>query len=170
MEDDLRFQKSNSNFIERFWGGYVSIERGGGYQVKRLTLKPGKRISLQKHLHRSEHWVVVSGVAKIVLGGESIVLGKNESTYVGVGVVHRLENLGKIPLEIIEVQLGEYLGEDDIERLGSTSGHDSGEPDFGRVKERGNVKSQINVDEQRFDEVDLGSEEFCIGPECGKNL
>ncbi|MBT6689784.1 phosphomannose isomerase type II C-terminal cupin domain [archaeon] len=158
MEDDLRFQKSNSNFIERFWGGYVSIERGGGYQVKRLTLKPGKRISLQKHLHRSEHWVVVSGVAKIVLGGESIVLGKNESTYVGVGVVHRLENMGKIDLEIIEVQMGEYLGEDDIERF---------EDDFGRVD--GEDLSTDYMGGHGFEsEVDLVSEEFCIGEGCGE--
>jgi|GEM_PF-862078 mannose-6-phosphate isomerase-like protein (cupin superfamily) len=161
---------SESGAVERPWGRFVSIEKKAGYQVKRLTLGVGKSISLQKHLHRSEHWVIVSGVAKVTLDNDEVVLRKGESTYVGVGVVHRLENLGKIPLEIIEVQLGEYLGEDDIERLGSTSGHDSGEPDFGRVKERGNVKSQINVDEQRFDEVDLGSEEFCIGPECGKNL
>jgi len=108
--------ESRRSGFERAWGNFISIDRGDGYQVKRLTLIPGKRISLQKHLHRSEHWVVVSGVAKVTLGEDDIILNKNESTYIPVGSIHRLENCGKIPLEIIEVQVGEYLGEDDIER------------------------------------------------------
>lgn len=153
----------DGGFVKRFWGGYISIENKNGYQVKRLTVKPGKRISLQKHLHRSEHWVVIGGVARVTLDDEEIVLRKGESTFVGVEVVHQMSNIGKMDLEIIEVQLGEYLGEDDIERF---------EDDFGRevsgdledVDEK--FKPSVNVDERRFDEVDMASEEFCIGPEC----
>ncbi len=154
-------KKSKSDFVERFWGGYICIENGDGYQVKRLTLKPGKRISLQKHLHRSEHWIVVSGVAKVTLGDERIILRKNESTYVAVGVVHRLENIGKIPLEIIEVQNGEYLGEDDCERL---------EDDFGRVEKQEPEAGSQELGGLVDGEIDWDSEEFCVGPECGKNL
>ncbi len=116
-------QESRQSYTERFWGRFISIEKGEGYQVKRLVIDSGKRISLQKHKHRSEHWVVVSGVAKVALNGEDFVLNKNDSTYIPVGAVHRLENLGEDPLVIIEVQNGGYLGEDDIERF---------EDDFGR--------------------------------------
>jgi mannose-6-phosphate isomerase-like protein (cupin superfamily) len=139
-------KKAESSVVERLWGRFVCIEKGDGYQVKRLTLKPGKKISLQKHLHRSEHWVVVSGVAKVRLGDEEIVLRKNESTYVPVGEIHQLENIGKIPLEIIEIQNGEYLEEDDIERLSPRD--DSGEP------------------EDNFGRVSFGNEEYCVGEEC----
>lgn len=118
--------ESRKEVFERAWGRFISIEKGEGYQVKRLTVDVGKRISLQKHFHRSEHWVVVSGVARVVLGEDEIILKKNESTYIPVDTIHRLENCGRIPLEIIEVQNGEYLGEDDIERF---------EDDFGRVKD-----------------------------------
>ena len=118
--------ESRKSGFERAWGKFVSIEKGEGYQVKRLTVDVGKRISLQKHLHRSEHWVIVSGVAKVTLDDDNIILKKNESTYIPIGAIHRLENYGKIPLEVIEVQNGEYLGEDDIERF---------EDDFGRVGE-----------------------------------
>jgi cytidyltransferase-like protein len=118
--------ESRKSYVERCWGKFVSIEKGDGYQVKRLTVDPQKRISLQKHLHRSEHWIVVGGVAKVVLDDREIFLYKNESVYVPIGAVHRLENIGKIPLEIIEVQVGEYLKEDDIVRF---------EDDFGRVEE-----------------------------------
>ena len=145
------------NFIERFWGGFVSIEKGDGYQVKRLILKPGKRISLQKHLHRSEHWVIASGVARVVLDDDEVVLRSGESTYVSVGCVHRLENIGKIDLEIIEVQMGEYLGEDDIERLAD---------DFGRIDGGEKFKPQVKVDERRSDKIRFEEEEFCVGPEC----
>jgi mannose-1-phosphate guanylyltransferase/mannose-6-phosphate isomerase len=90
---------------------------GDGFQVKRLTVKPGASLSLQRHRHRAEHWVVVSGTARVTRGEEQIDLTANESTYIPIGMNHRLENPGAAPLEIIEVQSGQYLGEDDIERL-----------------------------------------------------
>ncbi|HJW79095.1 MAG TPA: cupin domain-containing protein, partial [Beijerinckiaceae bacterium] len=94
-----------------------SIDLGSRFQVKRIVVKPGGRLSLQKHFHRAEHWVVVRGTALVTVGDRQKVLRENESTYIPLGEVHRLENPGKIPLEIIEVQSGSYLGEDDIVRL-----------------------------------------------------
>ena len=88
-----------------------------GYKVKRIMVKPGKRLSLQKHHHRSEHWVVVSGTALVTRGDEEYRVNANESTFIPIGEVHRLENVGKIPLVMIEAQVGEYVGEDDIIRL-----------------------------------------------------
>jgi mannose-1-phosphate guanylyltransferase/mannose-6-phosphate isomerase len=103
--------------VHRPWGYYESIDSGAGYQVKRLMLKAGHAISLQRHAQRAEHWVVVSGRARVTRGEETIVLGPNQSTYIPLGAVHRLENAGAEPLFVIEVQSGSYLGEDDIERL-----------------------------------------------------
>ena len=100
----------------RPWGWYEILARGPRYQVKRLVVRPGGRLSLQSHLHRAEHWVVVAGAARVTLGGEVRLLGENESVYVPAGVVHRLENPGKLDVELIEVQSGGYLGEDDITR------------------------------------------------------
>ena len=96
--------------------------QGDRYQVKRITVKPGKQLSLQKHHHRAEHWIVVKGTAQVTRGEEILLLAENESTYIPLGVVHRLENLGKIDLEMIEVQSGGYLGEDDIVRLEDSYG------------------------------------------------
>jgi len=110
--------------IYRPWGGYTHLLSGDRFQVKRLFIKPGKQLSLQKHHHRSEHWVVVRGVAEIVIDDKSLFLSENESTYISQGAVHRVSNPGKILLELIEVQTGAYLGEDDIVRF---------EDDFGRV-------------------------------------
>jgi mannose-6-phosphate isomerase-like protein (cupin superfamily) len=93
-------------------------DSGSRYQVKRICLNPGARLSLQKHFHRSEHWVVVHGVAEVTIGEDVRLYHENESVYVPIGAVHRLANPGKIPLELIEVQVGSYLGEDDILRLG----------------------------------------------------
>ena len=90
---------------------------GPRYQVKRLTVKPGAALSLQMHHHRAEHWVVVSGTAKVTRGEDVFILSENESTYIPIGMMHRLENPGQLPLEIIEVQSGSYLGEDDIVRV-----------------------------------------------------
>ncbi|MGB3215658.1 MAG: mannose-1-phosphate guanylyltransferase/mannose-6-phosphate isomerase [Alphaproteobacteria bacterium] len=103
--------------VYRPWGHYDSICRGDRDQVKRICVKPGAKLSLQKHFHRSEHWVVVKGVARVTKGKETLMLSENESVYLPLGIVHALENPGKIPLEIIEVQTGSYLGEDDIVRF-----------------------------------------------------
>ena len=103
--------------VYRPWGKYDSVDHGERYQVKRITVKPGAKLSVQMHHHRAEHWVVVSGVARVTNGDETFLLGENESTYIPIGVVHALENPGKVPLEIIEIQSGSYLGEDDIVRF-----------------------------------------------------
>lgn len=109
--------------IYRPWGGYTSILNGERFQVKRLFVSPGKKLSLQKHHHRAEHWVVVSGTAEVTVDDKIVTLSENESVYIPLGAVHRLANPGKIQLEVIEVQSGSYLGEDDIIRI---------EDDFGR--------------------------------------
>jgi mannose-6-phosphate isomerase len=101
----------------RPWGSYTVLEEGRGYKIKRIEVKPGHRLSLQMHHHRSEHWIVVSGTAKVICGDQEILLGTNQSTYVPACTRHRLENVGVIPLTLIEVQNGEYLGEDDIIRF-----------------------------------------------------
>ncbi|MCF8178009.1 MAG: mannose-1-phosphate guanylyltransferase/mannose-6-phosphate isomerase [Sulfuritalea sp.] len=103
--------------VHRPWGWYDGIDSGERFLVKRIVVNPGATLSLQMHHHRAEHWVVVRGTAKVTRGGEIILLGENESTYIPLGVKHRLENPGQIPLEIIEVQSGSYLGEDDIVRF-----------------------------------------------------
>jgi mannose-1-phosphate guanylyltransferase/mannose-6-phosphate isomerase len=103
--------------IYRPWGFYQTADVGSRYQVKRIYVHSGGRLSLQKHFHRSEHWVVVRGVAEVTVGDEVRLVHENESIYVPIGAVHRLANPGKIPLELIEVQVGSYLGEDDIIRL-----------------------------------------------------
>jgi len=103
--------------VHRPWGSYTVLEEGPMYKIKRVTVKPGERLSLQLHHHRSEHWVVVNGTAEVELNGEKRFLRKGESTYVHSGTVHRLRNPGLIPLEVIEVQLGDYLEEDDIVRF-----------------------------------------------------
>ena len=103
--------------VYRPWGAYEGIDLAHNFQVKRITVKPGARLSLQKHYHRAEHWVVVRGTALVTKGEEEFILKEDESTYIPLGVVHRLENPGKIDLELIEVQSGSYLGEDDIVRF-----------------------------------------------------
>ncbi len=103
--------------VYRPWGKYDSIDSGERYQVKRITVKPGAKLSVQMHHHRAEHWIVVSGSAKVTNGEKTFLLAENESTYIPVGVVHALENPGKVNLELIEVQSGSYLGEDDIVRF-----------------------------------------------------
>ena len=103
--------------VYRPWGHYQGIDSGPHYQVKRITVSPAAAISLQLHHHRSEHWIVVSGTAKVTRGEEEFIISENESTYIPLGQKHRLENIGKIPLKLIEVQTGSYLGEDDIVRF-----------------------------------------------------
>jgi mannose-1-phosphate guanylyltransferase/mannose-6-phosphate isomerase len=103
--------------VNRPWGSYECIDQSERFQVKRITVNPGASLSLQMHHHRAEHWVVVQGTARITCGEEILVLSENQSTYIPLGVTHRLENPGIIPLELIEVQSGSYLGEDDILRF-----------------------------------------------------
>ena len=113
--------------VTRPWGCYTSIDRGEGFQVKHITVVPGGRLSLQLHRHRSEHWTVVSGQAQVTVDGSVATLGPNESVYIPLGAVHRLENYGDQPVHLIEVQCGTYLGEDDIVRLDDVYGRDSEE-------------------------------------------
>lgn len=108
--------------VRRPWGFYDSIEHGERFQVKRIVVSPGSKLSLQMHHHRAEHWIVVCGTALVTRGDEQFMLSENQSTFIPLGVTHRLENPGKVPLEIIEVQSGSYLGEDDIVRFDDTYG------------------------------------------------
>lgn len=118
-------QLNEHRTIYRPWGHYSQLQEGERYQVKRITVNAGQKLSLQMHHHRAEHWIVVSGTAKVTCGEKSFLLGENESTYIPLGVKHRLENPGQIPLEVIEVQSGTYLGEDDIVRFEDTYGRDN---------------------------------------------
>ncbi len=108
--------------VFRPWGCYDSIDNGRRYQVKRISVKPGEKLSVQMHHHRAEHWIVVSGTASVTIGEETQLITENESVYIPIGEVHALENPGKIPLELIEVQSGSYLGEDDIVRFSDRYG------------------------------------------------
>ena len=108
--------------VHRPWGWYDSIDAGDRFQVKRIMVKPGASLSLQMHHHRAEHWIVVRGTAEVTCGERKILLSENQSTYIPLGETHRLANPGKVPLEIIEVQSGSYLGEDDIVRFEDTYG------------------------------------------------
>ena len=108
--------------IYRPWGSFHTLAAGARYQVKEIVVKPGASISLQKHFHRAEHWVVVEGTARILCGDKEFTLQENESTFIPLGEIHRLSNPGKIPVRLIEVQSCSYLGEDDIVRLEDTYG------------------------------------------------
>lgn len=116
LKDGDRTEHQMHRKVYRPWGAYEGVDIGERFQVKRLTVKPGAALSLQSHNKRAEHWVVVSGTAKVTRGDEILELVENESTYIPIGMKHRLENPGSMPLEIIEVQSGSYLGEDDIVR------------------------------------------------------
>jgi mannose-1-phosphate guanylyltransferase/mannose-6-phosphate isomerase len=122
LREKRRKEASEHVTTYRPWGSYTILEQGPKYKIKRVVVNPGGKISLQKHAHRSEHWVVVRGTAKIIIGDEEISVHENESAYVPKLTLHRLENEGKIPVEIIEVQNGEYLEEDDIERISDDYG------------------------------------------------
>jgi len=117
-----RHEGASHNTIYRPWGFYESLINGDRFQVKRIVVKPGEKLSLQKHFHRAEHWVVVAGTAMVTRDAEEIMLRENESIYLPLGCTHRLENPGRIPLTLIEVQVGSYLGEDDIVRFQDTYG------------------------------------------------
>jgi len=117
LKAEGRYEHSLHREVYRPWGSYDSIDNGQRFQVKRLTIKPGAQLSLQLHHHRAEHWIVVSGTARITCGEKVFLLEENQSTYIPIGERHRIENPGRIPLHIIEVQSGSYLGEDDIVRF-----------------------------------------------------
>ncbi len=112
--------------FDRPWGSYTVVDKGERFQVKRIVVNPGGILSLQRHMHRSEHWVIVSGVAEVSIDGQVSMLTENQSTYIPSCTLHRLSNPGKVPLIMIEVQTGTYLGEDDIERLEDVYGRVEG--------------------------------------------
>ena len=122
LKEQGRSEYYNHRVVYRPWGKYDSVDFGDRYQVKRITVKPGAVLSVQMHHHRAEHWVVVSGTAKVRKGDETLLLTENQSTYIPLGTTHSLENPGKIPLELIEVQSGSYLEEDDIVRFDDVYG------------------------------------------------
>lgn len=125
LKDKERSEYKLHREVYRPWGKYDSIDAGSRDQVKRITVKPGEKLSIQMHHHRAEHWIVVSGTAKVTNGDQTIMVTEDQSTYIPLGTIHALENPGMIPLEMIEVQTGSYLGEDDIVRF---------EDRYGRVK------------------------------------
>ena len=125
LQDLGRSEADSHHRVFRPWGSYESLVSADGFQVKRIIVNPGQRLSLQMHHHRAEHWVVVRGVAEVVNGEETFLLREDQSTYIPIGAKHRLSNLGDVPLELIEVQSGSYLGEDDIVRF---------EDIYGRIK------------------------------------
>jgi mannose-1-phosphate guanylyltransferase/mannose-6-phosphate isomerase len=117
LKSAKRSEATDHRRVHRPWGYYDSVDKGERFQVKRIVVHPGGTLSLQKHHHRAEHWVVVRGTAEVTIGTEVKAVHENESIYIPIGSVHRLANQGKIPLELIEVQTGSYLGEDDIVRI-----------------------------------------------------
>lgn len=117
LKDEQRSEMDNHRKVYRPWGYYDSLDVGERFQVKRIVVKPGEKLSVQMHHHRAEHWIVVSGTASVTRGEETFLVSENESTFIPIGTVHALENPGTIPLEMIEVQSGSYLGEDDIVRF-----------------------------------------------------
>lgn len=129
LKKEHRKEAIENRTMYRPWGSYTILAEGEGYKVKRITIKPGAKLSLQMHYHRSEHWTVISGTGKLTLDDKIVIFKENESTYIPIAVKHRLENPGQIPLSIIEVQNGRYLGEDDIVRF---------DDEYGRLEKRSN--------------------------------
>jgi mannose-1-phosphate guanylyltransferase / mannose-6-phosphate isomerase len=125
LDKDKRTEQSMHRKVHRPWGWYDSVDAGPRFQVKRIMVNPGATLSLQMHHHRAEHWIVVQGTAEVTCGERKMILTENQSTYIPLGETHRLANPGKLPLEIIEVQSGSYLGEDDIVRFEDTYGRTS---------------------------------------------
>lgn len=117
LQEQQRVEFASHPLVNRPWGHYDTVDHGSRYQVKRIVVEPGECLSLQLHYHRAEHWIVVSGTALVVCGDKELILSENQSTYIPLGVKHSLSNPGKMPLELIEVQSGSYLGEDDIVRF-----------------------------------------------------
>lgn len=125
LKKEHRKEVDENRTMYRPWGSYTILAEGDGYKVKRITINPGAKLSLQLHYHRSEHWTVISGTGKLTLDDKEVFFRENESTYIPIGVRHRLENPGKLPLSIIEVQNGKYLGEDDIVRFDDVYGREA---------------------------------------------
>lgn len=125
LKKEKRKEVDENRTMYRPWGSYTILAEGDGYKVKRITINPGAKLSLQLHYHRSEHWTVISGTGKLTLDDKEVFFRENESTYIPIGVRHRLENPGKLPLSIIEVQNGKYLGEDDIVRFDDVYGREA---------------------------------------------
>jgi mannose-1-phosphate guanylyltransferase/mannose-6-phosphate isomerase len=122
LKAEGRYETSLHRQVFRPWGSYDSVDNGERFQVKRIVVNPGAQLSLQMHHHRAEHWIVVQGTARVTRGDEVFLLGENQSTFIPMGTTHRLENPGKVPLHLVEVQSGSYLGEDDIVRYEDTYG------------------------------------------------
>ena len=122
--EEVAARQTSPQFEARPWGNYTVLDEGEGYKVKRIEVLPGKRLSYQKHAHRAEHWMIVNGTAKVTLDGRELVRAVGDTVDVAIGAAHRIENTGVERLVFIEVQRGDYLGEDDIVRL---------QDDFGRV-------------------------------------
>ncbi|MBI2792458.1 MAG: mannose-1-phosphate guanylyltransferase/mannose-6-phosphate isomerase [Gammaproteobacteria bacterium] len=141
LRDNKRKEVTFHRRVSRPWGSFESIDSGDRFQVKRITVAVGEKLSLQRHHHRSEHWVVVKGTARVTRGDEVFLLSENQSTYIPIGVNHRLENVGKLPLEMIEVQSGAYLGEDDILRLDDQYGRQAMKSSH---SEDGQVVTEVN--------------------------
>jgi mannose-1-phosphate guanylyltransferase len=129
LKNNNREEHKQHMEVFRPWGKFTIIDRGERYLVKRITVKPGEKFVAQMHNHRAEHWVVVSGTARVTRGEENFIISENESTFIPLKTVHALENPGNIPLELIEIQSGSYLGEDDIIRLEMRSGYTKEEHD-----------------------------------------
>ena len=125
LDSQNRSEGIHHSKVHRPWGWYMTIDEGANFKVKRIQVNPGASLSLQKHSKRAEHWVVVKGTAKVTRGKKEVILEKNESTFIPLGELHRLANPKKIPLEIIEVQSGNYLGEGDIERIDDKYGREN---------------------------------------------
>jgi len=125
LDKDSRTEHALHRKVHRPWGWYDSVDAGPRFQVKRIMVNPGATLSLQMHHHRAEHWIVVQGTAEVTCGDRKMILTENQSTYIPLGETHRLANPGRLPLEIIEVQSGSYLGEDDIVRFEDTYGRTS---------------------------------------------
>ncbi|HJP11925.1 MAG TPA: mannose-1-phosphate guanylyltransferase/mannose-6-phosphate isomerase, partial [Arenicellales bacterium] len=128
LKDNQRYQSEHHRKVYRPWGSYDTVEVGEGFQVKRITVSPAARLSLQLHEHRAEHWIVVSGVARVTRDDEVFTLHPQQSTFIPAHTRHRLENPGEVPLEVIEVQTGSYLGEDDIVRFEDDFNRESSDP------------------------------------------
>ena len=122
LKKEKRKEAVENVTMYRPWGQYTLLSEGDGYKVKKITVNPGQKLSLQMHYHRSEHWTVINGTGKLTLGDREMIFRENESTYIPIGVKHRLENPGQLPLSVIEVQNGKYLGEDDIVRFDDVYG------------------------------------------------
>ena len=118
-------EAENHKVVYRPWGSFLTIESGSTWQIKKIDVNPGSSLSLQMHFHRSEHWVVVTGTAKVEIGNLEKIMGPNESVYIPLGAKHRLSNPTKFPLTLIEIQSGTYLGEDDIKRFEDIYGRDN---------------------------------------------